>query len=102
MNHIQKYFIDATDFYYHYHDYSREMQALAAGVGNFFDQVIDQVAELLPPSRYQRRVVRAGRLLLPRPRGGEQQRPQGDELTTAQEFRTEALRTEVHGVQAVG
>ena len=45
MNHIQKYFVDATDFYYHYHDYSREMQALAESVGNFFDQVIDQVAD---------------------------------------------------------
>ena len=25
MNHIQKYFVDATDFYYHYHDYARQM-----------------------------------------------------------------------------
>ncbi len=44
MNHIQKYFIDATDFYYHYHDYARQMQALASSVGNFFDQIIDQIA----------------------------------------------------------
>ena len=45
MNHIQKYFVDATDFYYHYHDFSREMQALAESVGNFFDQIIDRIAD---------------------------------------------------------
>jgi 5-methyltetrahydrofolate--homocysteine methyltransferase len=44
MNHIQKYFIDATDFYFHYHDHAREMQALATSVGNFFDQIIEQIA----------------------------------------------------------
>ncbi len=43
MNHIQKYFINDIDFYYHYHDYSREMQALAGSVGNFFNQVIEQI-----------------------------------------------------------
>ena len=45
MHHIQKYFVDATDFYYHYHDYAREMRSLAESVGFFFDGVIQQVAE---------------------------------------------------------
>jgi len=40
MHHIQKYFVDATDFYYHYHDYAKEMQALAESMENFFDQII--------------------------------------------------------------
>jgi corrinoid protein of di/trimethylamine methyltransferase len=40
MHHIQKYFVDATDFYFHYHDYAREMQALAESMAPFFDRVI--------------------------------------------------------------
>ncbi|MGE5254179.1 MAG: cobalamin-dependent protein, partial [Planctomycetaceae bacterium] len=40
MHHIQKYFVDATDFYFHYHDYAREMQALAESMVSFFDRVI--------------------------------------------------------------
>jgi len=45
MHHIQKYFVDATDFYYHYHDYAKEMQALAGSMGNFFDQIIHLTAD---------------------------------------------------------
>ena len=45
MHHIQKYFVDATDFYFHYHDYAREMQALAESMGHFFDQVIALTAD---------------------------------------------------------
>ncbi len=45
MHHIQKYFIDATEFYYHYHDYARQMEALARSIGNFFDQILSLVAE---------------------------------------------------------
>ncbi len=40
LHHIQKYFVDATDFYYHYHDYAKEMQALAGSLEKFFDQII--------------------------------------------------------------
>jgi corrinoid protein of di/trimethylamine methyltransferase len=45
MHHIQKYFVDATDFYFHYHDYAQEMQALAEGMGSFFDQIIQLVGD---------------------------------------------------------
>jgi corrinoid protein of di/trimethylamine methyltransferase len=45
MHHIQKYFVDATDFYYHYHDYAKEMQALAESMENFFDQIIRLTAD---------------------------------------------------------
>ncbi len=45
MHHIQKYFVDATDFYYHYHDYAKEMQALAESMGDFFDRIIHLTAD---------------------------------------------------------
>ena len=45
MHHIQKYFVDATDFYFHYHDYAKEMQALAESLGGFFDQIIQLVGD---------------------------------------------------------
>jgi corrinoid protein of di/trimethylamine methyltransferase len=45
MHHIQKYFVDATDFYFHYHDYSKEMRALADSLGHFFDQIIQRVGD---------------------------------------------------------
>jgi corrinoid protein of di/trimethylamine methyltransferase len=45
MHHIQKYFVDATDFYFHYHDYAQEMQALAESMGGFFDQIIQLVGD---------------------------------------------------------
>jgi len=45
MHHIQKYFVDATDFYFHYHDYAKEMHALAESMGGFFDQIIQLVGE---------------------------------------------------------
>jgi corrinoid protein of di/trimethylamine methyltransferase len=45
MHHIQKYFVDATDFYFHYHDYAKEMRALAESMGNFFDQIIHRVGD---------------------------------------------------------
>jgi len=50
MHHIQKEFLDATDFYFHYNDYQKEMRALAKSVENFFDQglkiITDSPAEL--------------------------------------------------------
>ena len=45
MHHIQKYFVDATNFYFHYHDFGREMRALAESLGNFFDQIIPLVGD---------------------------------------------------------
>jgi corrinoid protein of di/trimethylamine methyltransferase len=45
MHHIQKYFVDATDFYFHYHDYAKEMRALAESMGKFFDQIIQLVGD---------------------------------------------------------
>ena len=48
MHHIQKEFLDATDFYFHYNDYGREMQALAESVSHFFDQALKIIADSLP------------------------------------------------------
>jgi corrinoid protein of di/trimethylamine methyltransferase len=45
MHHIQKYFINGTDFYYHYHDYQKEMRTLAEKLGIFFDQILQIIAE---------------------------------------------------------
>lgn len=45
MHHIQKEFLDATDFYYKYNDYREEMQALAERVGLFFEQALKIIAE---------------------------------------------------------
>jgi len=45
MHHIQKYFVDATDFYFHYHDYAKEMQALEESMGGFFAQTIQLVGD---------------------------------------------------------
>jgi corrinoid protein of di/trimethylamine methyltransferase len=45
MHHIQKYFVDATEFYFHHHDYAQEMQSLAESMGTFFDQIIQLVGD---------------------------------------------------------
>ncbi len=45
MHHIQKYFVEATDFYFHYHDYAKEIRALAESMGPFFDQIIQRVGD---------------------------------------------------------
>jgi methylmalonyl-CoA mutase cobalamin-binding domain/chain len=51
MHHIQKEFLDATDFYFHYNDNQKEMRALAESVAHFFDQglkiIADSPAELV-------------------------------------------------------
>jgi len=51
MHHIQKEFLDATDFYFHYNDCQTEMRALSESVGNFFEQglriIADSPAELV-------------------------------------------------------
>lgn len=45
MHHIQKYFIDATGFYYHYKDNAKQITALAESLAPFFDQSIDMIAQ---------------------------------------------------------
>lgn len=45
MHHIQKEFLDATDFYYKYNDYPKEMRALSESVGHFFDQALRIIAD---------------------------------------------------------
>ncbi|MDR1046008.1 MAG: corrinoid protein [Candidatus Adiutrix sp.] len=39
VHHIQKEFLDATDFYYHYRDHQGPMARLAEGLGVFYDKV---------------------------------------------------------------
>lgn len=45
MHHIQKYFLDATEFYYQYHDYQKEMRDLAQSIVPYFDQALKIVAD---------------------------------------------------------
>ena len=40
MHHIQKDFLDPTAFFYHYHDYPKEMEALSKSVEHFYDQAL--------------------------------------------------------------
>jgi corrinoid protein of di/trimethylamine methyltransferase len=40
MHHIQKDLLDATEFYYHYHDYQKEMRALAEIMENYYNQAL--------------------------------------------------------------
>lgn len=43
MHHIQKEFLDATDFYYHYRDNAKQMARLAEGLGVFYDKVFQMI-----------------------------------------------------------
>ena len=45
MHHIQKYFIDATDFFFHYKDFDKEINALAERMEPFFNQIIDIIGQ---------------------------------------------------------
>ena len=45
MHFIQKTFLGATDFYYHYHDYQREMGELAEALGHAYDQLLLMLAD---------------------------------------------------------
>jgi corrinoid protein of di/trimethylamine methyltransferase len=44
MHFIQKTFIGATDFYYHYHDYQKEMRQLVEALDNAYSQLISVLA----------------------------------------------------------
>lgn len=45
LHFIQKTFIGATDFYYHYHDYQKEMSELAEALENTFNQLLLVLAD---------------------------------------------------------
>ena len=45
MHFIQKTFIGATDFYYHYNDYQKEMRELAEALENVYNQLISILAD---------------------------------------------------------
>ena len=45
MHHIQKDLLDPTSFFYHYHDYPKEMEMLAKSVEHFYDQVLKILSE---------------------------------------------------------
>ena len=45
MHHIQKDLLDATEFYYHYHDYQKEMRALAEIMENYYNQALKICAD---------------------------------------------------------
>ena len=45
MHHIQKDFLDATEFYYHYHDYQKEMRALAEIMEDYYNQALRIIAD---------------------------------------------------------
>jgi corrinoid protein of di/trimethylamine methyltransferase len=45
MHFIQKDLLDATAFYYHYHDYQKEMRALAESLENCYNQVLSILAD---------------------------------------------------------
>ena len=51
MHHIQKYFLDATEFYFHYRDYQKEMRALAENMEPLYEKalriVTDSPAEMV-------------------------------------------------------
>ena len=45
MHHIQKYFLDATEFFFHYHDYQKEMRALAEAMNPLYEKALKLIAE---------------------------------------------------------
>ena len=45
IHYIQKEFVDATSFYFHYEDYQKEMRMLAERVEHFFNQILNIIAD---------------------------------------------------------
>ena len=45
MQHIQRDFLEATDFFYHYHDYPREMRDLAQRIELYFEKILAIMVE---------------------------------------------------------
>ena len=45
IQHIQRDLLEATDFFYHYNDFQKEMQSLAEGIEQVYDQILEIVAK---------------------------------------------------------
>ncbi len=45
VHHIQRDFLDATEFFFHYNDHQREMRRLADAIGLVYDQILKITAE---------------------------------------------------------
>ncbi len=45
IQHIQRDLLEATDFFYHYNDFQKEMQSLAEGIEQVYDQLLDVVVK---------------------------------------------------------
>jgi corrinoid protein of di/trimethylamine methyltransferase len=45
VHHIQRDFLDATEFFFHYNDYQREMRRLAEAIGLVYEQILKVVAD---------------------------------------------------------
>jgi 5-methyltetrahydrofolate--homocysteine methyltransferase len=45
MHHIQKYFLDATEFFFHYHDYQKEMRSLAEAMNPLYEKALKLIAQ---------------------------------------------------------
>jgi len=45
MHHIQKDFLDPTNFYFYYHDHRKEMDSLSEAVGHYYDQLLQVCAD---------------------------------------------------------
>jgi corrinoid protein of di/trimethylamine methyltransferase len=45
MHHIQKYFLDATEFFFHYHDYPKEMRALADSMIPLYEKALEIISQ---------------------------------------------------------
>jgi len=45
IQHIQRDLLEATDFFFHYNDFQKEMQSLAEGIAHVYDQLLDVVTK---------------------------------------------------------
>ncbi len=45
IHHIQRDFLDATEFFYHYNDHQKKMRRLAEAIGGVYDQILRVVAD---------------------------------------------------------
>ena len=45
IQHVQRDLLEATDFFYHYNDYQKEMQDLAEGIEGVYEQLLSVVAK---------------------------------------------------------
>ena len=45
LQHIQRDLLEATEFFYHYNDYQKEMQYLAEGIEHVYEQLLQTVAK---------------------------------------------------------